>query len=398
MESDSIKERVVAPISTAELTRRWKAVREVMKEARIDFLLIQNNNDYLGGYVRWFTDLPATNGYPATVIFPVSDEMTTITHGPSDPEKAVPAPWVLRGVKKRISNPIMLSLNYTTGYQAETVVEELKGYKNCRVSFLNEGAISSGFTQVVRTHLSGASYVDITDKIDEIKAVKSSEEIEHIRYTAYIHDQAMKACLETVRPGVREFEIAAAARFACMRLGGTQHFLLMGSSPAGTPFHRFSPPHSMNRSLKFGDQAGILIEASGPSGLWTHIYRTICIGHVSDEAQKLFEDAKELQTLAAGMLKPGTDPGEITDMANDYLRSRGYPEETRLFAHGQGYDLVEKPSFQPGETMKIKAGMNIGIHPTILTERASGRICDNYIVTGSGVEYLSKTPREIFVV
>ena len=119
---------------------------------------------------------------------------------------------------------------------------------------------------------------------------------------------------------------------------------------------------------------------------------------MTDEARKLFEDAKELQTLAAGMLKPGADPMDIIDMANDYLRSRGYPEETRLFAHGQGYDLVEKPSFQAGGTMKIKVGMNIGIHPTILTETGSGRICDNYIVTESGVEYLSKTPREIFVV
>ena len=283
MESDLIKERVVEPISTAELERRWKAAREVMKEEKIDFLLMQNSNDYLGGYVKWFTDLPATNGYPVTVIFPVSDEMTTVTHGPSDPEKAAPAAWLLRGVKKRISNPIMLSLNFTSAYQAENVVEELKRYKNCRISFLNEGAIPAGFTQYVRTHLSGATFVDITDKIDEIKAVKSPEEIEHIRYTAYLHDQAMKTCIETVRPGVREFEIAAAARFKCMSLGSIQHFLLMGSSPAGTAFTRTSPVHAMNRQLKYGDQAGILIEASGPSGFWTHIYRIICIGKVTDE-------------------------------------------------------------------------------------------------------------------
>src|SRR5512139_4300000 len=111
MESDLVKEGVVAPISTAELERRWKATREVMKAEKVDFLLMQNNNDYLGGYVKWFTDLPAVNGYPVTVIFPLSDEMTTVSHGPSDPEKAVPAAWLLRGVKKRISNPIMLSLN-----------------------------------------------------------------------------------------------------------------------------------------------------------------------------------------------------------------------------------------------------------------------------------------------
>jgi len=46
--SDLLKERVIRPISTQELERRWKAVREVMKAKKIDFLLVQNNNDYLG--------------------------------------------------------------------------------------------------------------------------------------------------------------------------------------------------------------------------------------------------------------------------------------------------------------------------------------------------------------
>jgi len=31
---------------------------------------MQSNNDWMGGYVKWFTDVPATNGYPVTVIFP----------------------------------------------------------------------------------------------------------------------------------------------------------------------------------------------------------------------------------------------------------------------------------------------------------------------------------------
>ncbi len=155
----------------------------------------------------------------------------------------------------------------------------------------------------------------------------------------------------------------------------------------------------MNRQLKYGDQVGILVEASGSAGFWTHIYRIICIGKMTEELQQCFEIAKALQSLAAGMLKPDADPIDIIEAANEFLRSRGYPEETRLFAHGQGYDCVERPSFQPGETMKIKAGMNIGIHPWIVSEKACGRICDNYIVKETGAaECLSRTPQEVFVV
>ena len=66
-----LKERVIRPISDEELERRWKAVREVMKGKKVDFLLIENNNDYLGGYIKWFTDVPAFHAYPVSAIFPV---------------------------------------------------------------------------------------------------------------------------------------------------------------------------------------------------------------------------------------------------------------------------------------------------------------------------------------
>src|SRR5262249_59463467 len=69
------------PISTRELERRWAAVRKAMAERKIDALVMQNNNDWLGGYVRWFTDTPLSNGYPRTVVFPASDLMTVVDMG-----------------------------------------------------------------------------------------------------------------------------------------------------------------------------------------------------------------------------------------------------------------------------------------------------------------------------
>ena len=75
-------QRLQTPISTAELERRWAAVRAAMAAEKVDVLLMQNNNDYMGGYVKYFTDLPATNGYPLTVVFPRDDLMTLVSQGP----------------------------------------------------------------------------------------------------------------------------------------------------------------------------------------------------------------------------------------------------------------------------------------------------------------------------
>ena len=79
---EQLSPRLQTPISTAELERRWAAVREAMEREKIDVLLMQNNNDYMGGYVKYFTDLPATNGYPLTVVFPRDDLMTLVSMGP----------------------------------------------------------------------------------------------------------------------------------------------------------------------------------------------------------------------------------------------------------------------------------------------------------------------------
>ena len=44
----------------------------------------------MGGYVKYFTDLPATNGYPMTVVFPQDDDMTMINQGAFGMVKELP--------------------------------------------------------------------------------------------------------------------------------------------------------------------------------------------------------------------------------------------------------------------------------------------------------------------
>ena len=48
---------------------------------------------------------------------------------------------------------------------------------------------------------------------------------------------------------------------------------------------------------------------------------------------------------------------ELTD--NEFLVKNHFLPETRLYAHGQGYDLVERPAIREDEPMRIKPRMNI---------------------------------------
>lgn len=108
--------------------------------------------------------------------------------------------------------------------------------------------------------------------------------------------------------------------------------------------------------------------------------------------------ALEAQKRVAKLLKPGAKPGDILKANNDFLISKGYQPEGRLFAHGQGYDLVERPAMRPEENMVLKAGMNIAVHPIAFNDKAYAFCCDNYLIKEDGAERLHKTPQEIFVI
>jgi len=197
--------RIPRSISTGELERRWKAVRHVMREKALDFIIVQNTTDYLAGYVKWLTDMPPLHNYPVTVIFPRDDEMTTIWSGPRPPAEPNPPAWSLRGVRKRISVPIIPSLGYSSIFDAEKVVEELRRYKNCRIGLVGLGFMSATFYRYVSDHLSSTEFEDVTDEIDTIKAIKSDEEIAYIRETCEMQDTAFEYTLTRGAPGRRDY-------------------------------------------------------------------------------------------------------------------------------------------------------------------------------------------------
>ncbi len=70
-------ERILHPISTAELERRWEAARKLMRDAGVDALIAQSINNQSGcGYFRWFTDNPNISNNPMTAVFPRDGLMT----------------------------------------------------------------------------------------------------------------------------------------------------------------------------------------------------------------------------------------------------------------------------------------------------------------------------------
>jgi len=395
---EDLHDRMTTSVSTAELERRWKASREMMLAQGLDFLLMRQDEEFLGGYVKWFSDFSARHSYPFTVIFPVDEEMTFITCGGTPPSDPFPPQWAVRGVKSRLGAPYFESVHYTSTYDAELAVGVLKEKKRAIIGLVGRSYIPITFYEYLQKHLDGWTFVDATDWVDQIKAIKSPEEIELIKKTAALQDVAMEHVRASLRPGLRGFEILAEAQHSVVIQGSERQLILVNSGPPGTPAP-YTFRHFHNRVIRDGDQFSILLEVNGPGGFYTELGRIFSIGEPSQELQEAFATALEAQALNLKMLKPGASPIDIFEANNRFLESRGYLPERRLHAHGQGYDLVERPLIRPEEPMKLAAGMSMTVHPAAATERVWAAVCDNYLVTDSGAsECLHKTPKEIFVV
>ncbi len=223
--------------------------------------------------------------------------------------------------------------------------------------------------------------------------IKSAEEQDLVRRAAAMQDGAMRAAFAAVEPGMRDRDIAAIAQCYSQRHGSENGIYLCASMPADKPA-QFSQRHYQNRVIKEGDTIALLVEDSGPGGMYTELGRTCVVGKASAELKDEFAFALEARKFNLGLLKPGAPCKDVFAAYNDFMRKNGRPEEKRLHCHGQGYDLVERPLIRNDEPMTIAKDMNIVVHPTYIRGHVLSWVCDNYLIGPDGPgERLHRFPK-----
>ena len=390
-----MNERLCNPISGQELDRRWTAVRNHMRSQGIDALVMQCSNDFLGGYVRWFSGSPATHAYPRAVVFPLDGLISVVHQGNAG--GVVNTDGITHpnyGIGKRLTTPSFVTAAYCGGYDADIVAAEIaaNGWKT--VGVVAPATWYYTFGTQLKEQAKGVTFVDATDAVDQIKAIKSAEEIEWIRRCAAMQDQVMAKLREHIRPGMKDFEVAAYAQYLGQLLGSEQGIFLAGSAPPGRPADQYER-WQMGRTIRKGDTYRQLVENSGPGGYYTELARFIVVGRASQEQKDAVALSVEAQKETLKRLVPGASCREIFAAHNEYMLSKGLPEDKRLYCHGQGYDLVERPLIRGDEPMNIEENMNIVCHPGFGNATVAGGICDNYIIGPDGAIPIHKTPQII---
>jgi len=388
------------PTPDEEMQRRWDAVRAVMRERKIDYLVMQGQEEFMGGSLRWFTDWTARHQFPMTVIFALDEDMTVINCGNEPPlPQAFPPKWGTRGVKNNWGDVYFTTHSFSKYYDAKLALDAMKDKPKATIGWVEPMNIAMTLAGYLQENLPQATFIDATEHIDILRAKKSPYEVEIAKRTAKIQDDSFDYLKSIVKPGLHDYDMYAATHHYMSSHGSGRGLVLVKSGAMGT-FAPFEPYHLQGKVIEAGDQLTVLNETNGPGGMYTELCRSFCVGVEPDqELSAAWKHSVECQRLLAEKMVPGASCKDLYTLARSYMVDNGYAPPSRSFAHGQGYSLVERPSIRPDEPWEIMEGMNIAVHPVLVKP---GRVwclaCDNYIVGAKSAEKIHNYPQELILV
>lgn len=239
-----------------------------------------------------------------------------------------------------------------------------------------------------------AQLINVESDLLRLRAIKDKQEIELIRISAQIADKAMNEAIKSLRPGIKEYQISAIAQDVMMKSGAEglsfEPFVMTGEN-AWLP-QRFST----EKEFKKGELA-IFDMGCIYKGYCSDITRTFSLGDLSEKQKHLFKTAYESQQEALKALKPGVIAEDIHKIAKNVAIQNGYGDFfPHLTGHGIGLDEHEEPIIDEGRKMILEPGMVVTIEPGIYVEGVgAARIEDMVLITDTGYELLTNTPRDL---
>ncbi|SMF82580.1 Xaa-Pro dipeptidase [Tistlia consotensis] len=250
--------------------------------------------------------------------------------------------------------------------------------------------------------LPNASFQDADLLVNWLRIVKSPAEIALMQQAGEIMDLVMSTAIESIDPGVRQCDAAAAIYRAAV--SGTPEF--GGDYPAIVPMLPTglgtSTPHLTWSDAPFRSGEATILELAG-CRLRYHCpqARTLFLG---SPPQRLAEAAKwvvEGIEAALAAARPGATAEAVERAWRETVARGGLLKESRIgYSCGLNYppDWGEHTlSLRPGDTTELKPDMTIHLIPGIWQDDWGIEISECFRVIERGAEPFCTTPRELIV-
>ncbi|HWH79152.1 MAG TPA: M24 family metallopeptidase, partial [Candidatus Binatus sp.] len=242
--------------------------------------------------------------------------------------------------------------------------------------------------------------------LDEVRYVKSQEEIDVLTKSMEINELAIQAEIEAAKVGVTDWEVWAAVHYAMTRNGSelpVHCFWVSGKNPKRT----LTRP-SMRR-LERGDVIINEIEASW-IGYRAQGVQPVYVEVIDPVQAELIKVQREVFNRVVENLKPGVTVGELAELTQSTVRSAtpksgpaaGARGELNMHGRGQGDDgpIITPHAKSPRQlAVAMRENMVFICKPSAITADGE-RICqwgDTVVVTKNGGRRLGKREHALAV-
>lgn len=388
--TDTIKRQKEGPsgFSREERDRRWKAIRALMAERAIDILVATGNTANYNHHTadaRYITQIGGPEVEIHAVV-PLEGEVTAITRGRSD--------WIedTRPFHRREADGIVERLKELDADGKRIGVSGLDGLIRSPYGIVNFAVMKK-----LQENFPRAVFVSATDLLQEVRAVKSAEEIAFLEKAVIIAEAALTALVESARPGVKD--CAAYARMVAAEIenGGELPFMLAWfAGRAGSPYRRFTQA-SPDRAIADGDIIYCQIEGRW-RGYCSQIDQSLTVGKVPEEMKPMYEAHVAAFDAVLPVMKPGATYGDLVRACAATAKEKKYHATLILHARGLGEDwpLVGPRSKPELLNRELRQNNVFVIKPSIEIDDRDlwGRFGDSVMVTQNGGKRLGQRRSE----
>ena len=376
--------------TNSEYMSRVDTVKIAMQDRNIDLLLSTYLPDicYITGYQFTNCDysgylLLPRNG-TTTMVVPGTEVSTVLLHG-----------WV---------RDVLDFPSWKPHEAAPLIADTIKnlGLGNSNIGIKQRFELMDPLIlEQIQTLLPDITFVDASDMVINLRAVKSQTEIDHLRQAARYSDTGMLAAMSTVSVGATENDVAAAAVEDMIRVG-SEFFSMAPTVAAGV---RTSVPNAMfkRHKIQFGDTVEVQLAAtyqrySAP------LVRTFVVGKSSKRLKEMIALCMACRETLLENIKPGVRIGDAAGKTAQLQAGSGTSfRSCSHFGHSIG---VGMPPSWAEEWLEIHVDNDRIFAPgmvfhSLISLRIPGvygmSIGDSWVVTDTGIDIFSNFVPDIVI-
>lgn len=359
------------PITVEERKARVAKAQKLMREARIDALLLEAGTAlvYFTG-IRWWRSERFTG-----VVIPAEGELAVVTPYFEEPS-----------VRESLSfgDDVRTWNEHENPFALVAAILHDRGLKKGRLAI--EETVRYFIVDGVRRAAGGFSIVPGAPVTRGCRMIKSPAELALMQLANDVTMAAYRYVYGQVETGMRPDDVASLMNAATAQLGGEPEFSLVLLNEASAYPHGSDQPQAVS-------DGGIVLMDCGCSvhDYQSDISRTWVNGEPTAKQRRVWNTVKRGQELALDTATVGTPAGKVDDIVRACYERQGYgpgyktPGLSHRLGHGIGMDGHEPVNFVHGEDTPLTAGMCFSDEPGIyIFDEFGVRLEDCFYITNDG--------------